>query len=98
MVDFREFSNHPDQWSPNFETRLEDIQRRCAQLGVEANIDAARNDIAITSGWVPFSRMHEGTGEETVWCNINHAVLGKDHPLRPHRGNLLSLLDLFQAS
>ena len=48
---------------------------------VEANVDAARNDVAITSGWVPFSRAHEGTGEETVWCNINHAVLGKDHPL-----------------
>jgi hypothetical protein len=60
-----EFSNHPDQWSPNFATRLEDIEARCEQLGIEATVDEGRNDIAISSGWVPFTRHHEGTCVET---------------------------------
>ena len=79
-----EFEQHTDQWSPGgLATREADIARRCEQLGLQYTIDGVRHDIEISSGWVSPSRLYEPTGEKTWWCNVNHAVLGKGHPLLP---------------
>jgi hypothetical protein len=53
------------------------------KLGVQAVVDPKRNDIAIQSEWIPLARAHAATNSETLWCNVNHAYLGKDHALLP---------------
>ena len=78
-----EFAQYPDQWSPCLETRQADIEAQCNQLGVRCSVDKERNDIVIESEWVPLVRPHEATDSETVWCNLNHAILGKEHELLP---------------
>lgn len=78
-----EFEQYPDQWSPKLATREADIAARCRELGVQWGRDSNRDDIFIESDWVPLVREHPQSRSETLWCNVNHAVLGMNHSLLP---------------